>query len=187
MSIRSNLIIATAFVCTLGISACSTSNTQTTALPTKQGTIALDALKVGMPESSIKDALMTFAEDPKGSMGGKTQYLSRAYDNNGGQYVIQCKDGKVFGIQVYMTKGAVAKETALATMHQLMPATSVEPAKIDDSQVKDAKIAQPVEVHNYADGSRGELIYNDKTGTVVGMISGWAAPTAAVGDAGKQL
>jgi len=184
-AVQSTLTMAIAIACTLGVAACSSGPSETAALPTKQGTIALEALKIGMPESSIKDALMTFAEDPKGAFGGKTQYLSRAYDANGGQYVVQCKDGKVYGIQVYLYKGTLPKETAMKVMHQLLPAAATE-FKVDDTQIKDAKVAQPTEKYNFADGSTGELVYSDRTLNQVGMINAWLPTETAVGTTGGK-
>src|SRR4030095_859816 len=94
------ILLAQAAVLSLALTGCGSGNSGTpNAAP--QGTLPLDSVKVGMPETAFQEAILTFVPDPKGSVGRKVQYLSRSFDATGGQYVIQCRDGRCFGVQVY--------------------------------------------------------------------------------------
>lgn len=163
------LMVGSALICALSTTACGSNNNEV-ATPTKQGTISLQALRVGMPESSIKDALMTFVEDPKGSFAGKVQYLSRAYDKQGGQYLVQCKDGQVFGLQVLYSANPISKEEATAQLKQLFPSGTPAQSRVDDSRLQTPELT---EVYYYDPAHYGELVYTDKTATKVKMVSAW--------------
>ncbi|MBX9877930.1 MAG: hypothetical protein K2Y22_05680 [Candidatus Obscuribacterales bacterium] len=168
-----SLIALAAISCATMTTACS-SNKETAAVPTPQGTIALDAVRVGMPETTFKDAILTFVQDPNGSVAGKVQYLSRGRDANGGQYMVQCKDGRCFGLLVYQQEQPLSKEQALATLEKLFPTDKPTQSKVDDQQVKAGNVGTPTETIFFGDDYKGELIYTDKSASKVKIIAAWA-------------
>lgn len=165
-----SLIALAAISCATMTTACSSSK-DTAAVPTPQGTIPLEAVRVGMPETTFKDAILTFVQDPNGSLMGKVQYLSRGRDANGGQYIVQCKDGRCFGLLVMHNDQPIAKEQALATMEKLFPTDKPAQSKVDDKQI--GSVETPTETYFFGDDYKGELIYNDKAGSKVKIVAAW--------------
>lgn len=156
-------------LCLCASSACTRGNDNPSAV---QGSVPLEMLKVGMPETVFKNAILTFAVDtnPTAGAGGKTQYDSRTYNSKGGQYLAQCRADKCFELQVYYVKNPISKEEALETMKQMLPAEATSESKVDDSQIKSESMAQPTEFHYFGD-YRGELIYTDKSATKVAVVN----------------
>lgn len=103
-----------------------------------QGTVPLEKITLGVPESSLREAVITFIKDPsaKANAGGKTQYLSRDKTVAGGQYMVQCKDGAVFQIAV-LHKEPVDKDTALLEMKKLLPGDTPPQSRVDETATKD--------------------------------------------------
>jgi len=170
-----SLLLTSALLVALGAAGCG-SGSSVTPTATKQGTVNLEALKVGMPETTIKEAILTFVPDPKGSIAGKNQYLSRTPNANGGQVIAQCKDNQVFGLQIYHQNKPVGKEVAIASLKQLLPSDVPPQSKVDDAGLKSAI---PVEVYWFGDDYRGELFYTDATGSQVKILSVWYEPKGA--------
>jgi hypothetical protein len=154
------------------LSACTTASTSYN--PGTKGMVPLDSIKVGIPETVVQNGILTFVPDPAGTVGQKTQYLSRGYDANGGQYIVQAMEGRCFGVQVYHLQKPIPKETALTTMKNLFPATLPPQSGVDNSQMKGA---EPKEVYSFGDSFKGELVYADKNGTEVKMVNAWTTPT----------
>lgn len=179
----SSLLLSAAMLLATGLTGCAPGG-EVAPTATKQGTVNVDALKVGMPETTIKEAILTFVPDQKGSIAGKTQYLSRTQNANGGQVIAQCRGDQVFGLQVYHLDKPVSKEVAIESMKSLFPAETPPQSKVDDKSLKEGKDVNPVEVYWFGDDYRGELIYTDKTGSQVKIISAWYEP-ASSGDASK--
>jgi hypothetical protein len=174
------LIVAAA----IGLAGCSsTPNRQVMVTP--QGTVALDVLKVGMPEGIFKGAIMTFVPDPKGTFGGKTQYLSRNKDANGGQYVAQCLNGMCEGLEVNLSGTPVTKEAALATLKQLLPADCPTASQIE---LDKSPGTEYIEVYHFGPQYLGRLFYTDKSKAQVRYVSAWrqAAPAASPAPATKS-
>jgi hypothetical protein len=147
---------------------------------TAQGTINLDAVKAGMPESTFTEAKITFAPDlrPAASSNGKTQYLSRSSTAKKGQYVVECKDGFCFWLEVkYPEKEPITKEEALETLKQLLPIDAPPQTKVDDSLLSKSP---PQEIYEYADKYTGMLEYTDKTGAKVASVSAFSLPADQV-------
>lgn len=167
-----SLIALAAVACATMNTACS-SGKDAAAVPTPQGTIPLEAVRVGMPETTFKDAILTFVQDPNGSLAGKVQYLSRGRDANGGQYMVQCKDGRCFGLLVYHQEQPVSKEQALSTLEKLFPTDKPAQSKVDDQQIKTGSVATPTETYFFGDDYKGELIYTDKSASKVKIIAAW--------------
>jgi hypothetical protein len=174
------LPIGVALLCALGISACGgPEGGTTTPVATPQGTVELEKVKVGMPESTFRDAVITFVPDPNGSSGGKSQYLSRSSDANGGQYVIQCKDGQSYKITVSLNP-AVPKEKGVSIMQSLMPAEAPAATKVASRTDKTPNGEYQVESHQLGDNYAGEVVSPDKGATVV-MVNAYYIP-AMTGD-----
>ena len=172
-------VIATAgtvIVCAIAMTGCSKGGTGNTSVATPQGTVDLQALKVGMPESTFQNAVITFVPDPKGSFDGKNQYISRATDANGGQYVAQCKNGQCFELQVYFNANPVSRDTALKTLQGLLPPETGAETSVNDAEVKAAKVDHPTEEHLYGKDYKGQVCYADKNSTGVILVNAWYMP-----------
>lgn len=128
---------------------------------TPKGTINLDALKVGVPESVVQEAVLTFVKDekPQSKDGGKTQYLSRSKDSRGGQYIAQCKDGSCFMLQSYYMEAPISKEEALKTVTNMLPESAPPQSKVDDSQLTEGKAKNPKEKIYYGEDFLAELVH----------------------------
>ncbi|MBI4534075.1 MAG: hypothetical protein HY711_09015 [Candidatus Melainabacteria bacterium] len=157
----------------LGMTGCTTEPSTTTNV-TPQGTVSLDALKVGMPENTFKDSILTFVPDPKGALAGKVQYLSRTNNANGGQVIAQCMDGKCFQLQVYHLSSPISKDTAIKSMRSLLPSDAPNQSKVDDSELKKGKAGKLTEVYSFGDSYLGELTYTDPAGAQVTIVNVWA-------------
>ncbi|HEY9785666.1 MAG TPA: hypothetical protein V6D17_09715 [Candidatus Obscuribacterales bacterium] len=149
---------------------------------TPQGSIPLESLTVGLPEDTVKSAILTFVVDPNptASVGGKTQYNSRTYDAQGGQYIVNCKDGKVFQVQVMYPTNPITKEQALVTMKKLLPATA--PAQ---TRTKEGKKGQPKEMYFFGD-YRCDLVFSDDTKSKVSVITAHDTTATKDGKAEKE-
>lgn len=161
-------LAATAFV-SLTLTGCGSANNNAAVVPTPQGTISLDLVKVGMPESTFKDAILTFVPDPdpRASVGGKTQYLSRTKDANGGQYVVQCFGGTCRQVLVYYMDRPVSRETAMTVLKTLFPADAPQSLQVDEKGLKEST---PVAKVTLSDSYKGELICADKEGNQVKIV-----------------
>lgn len=164
------LLLSAITICALGLTACGSANKSSNAVPTPQGTIALDVVKVGMPESTFKDAMLTFVPDrsPMATTGGRSQYLSRTKDANGGQYVIGCLGGQCRTIMVNHESQAIAKDAAMKTLQGLFPADASPQPNVDESGLKSAS---PVINVTFGDTYKGQLICTDKSGSRVNLIT----------------
>jgi hypothetical protein len=178
---KNALAASVAILSIVSLTSCSKSGTNTTNV-TPQGTVQLDSVRVGMPESTFKDASITFVVDPKAqaTSGGKTQYLSRSYDKKGGQYLAQCKDGKCFVLQTLYITTPISKEDAVETLKILLPADAPPQSKVDDSQMKSGKVSTPGEIYEFGDKYTGIVTYTDKTGTKVSQVSAFDLPADTV-------
>ncbi len=170
---RQALFIAGASaVCVIAVTGCGSSE-ETVVRPTPQGTIELSLCKVGLPESTFKDAILTFIPDVNGSIQGKNQYLSRGKDPQGGQYVVQCRGDRCYELSVVYTT-PVPKATAVSTDHQLLPDSVPAQSKDDDSQIN--KSATPMETIYFGNDYKTEITYADKAGTQVSSVNAWYQP-----------
>lgn len=124
-------LFSQALIALIALSGCSESYINEDVSP--QGTISLERITLGAPESSLREAVITFVKDPSAlaCAGGKTQYLSRDKTPAGGQYMVQCKDGSVFQITVKHDT-PVAKDTALVEMKKLLPADIPPQSRVDE-------------------------------------------------------
>jgi hypothetical protein len=167
----------------LGLTSCSTGESGNKTSATPQGTIDIKAVKLGVPEATLKDAMLTFQPDPKGSIGPQTQYLSRTNNENGAQYIAKCRDGKIVEIDL-LYKEKVSKDAAKQDLMVLMPADAPAQSKVDDKQLKDGKTASPIEIIYFGDAHQGQVVYADKTASQVMMVLATFDPTKVASTSG---
>jgi hypothetical protein len=124
---------------------------------TPQGTIALEKITLGIPESTLKEAMVTFVRDPSAgaNAGGKSQYLSRTKTTAGGQYMVQCRDNAVFQISEVFAETPTSKEPAIVELGKLLPAGAPEQSRVEEKATTD--------VYYYGTDYTGELNYKDAT------------------------
>ncbi len=128
---------------------------------TPQGTIALEKITLGVPESTLKEAMVSFVRDPsaQASAGGKSQYLSREKTTAGGQYMVQCKDGTVFQISQVFAETPTTKEPAVVELRKLLPPSAPEQSRVEEKATSD--------VYYYGSDLTGELNYKDSKKTQI--------------------
>lgn len=147
-----------------------TSKDPGTASQAYKGVINLEAIRLGFPEESAKSAILSFATDPSVT-APFSQYLSRTYDQNGGQYCLAYENGNPKQLRVVYSQKPISKEEALAKIKNLLPTTAGEETKVDDAEVKAGKKDSPVETHFYGNNLKTEIIYADKAATSVKVVS----------------
>ena len=181
--------VLTLAVCvSVGLTACGESKWGQNGARTPQGTINLDGLKVGVPENVIKEAVLTFVLDdkPAAKAGGKSQYLSRSKDSNGGQYVAQCIGGSCYRLDALYDSAPIPKEKALETVKNMLPADAPPQSKVDDSELNKAG-APPVESIYYGTDYSVSLTFTDKDGQTVKSVSVTSIPKmSAFGSTDKK-
>lgn len=138
-----------------------------------KGAMALENVRVGVPETVFKEAILTFVKDPNpaASAGGKTQYVGRQNSAKGGQYLAQCKKDRCYLVQVYYIQNPVSRVEAMDTLKQLLPNDAPEQSKVDDTAIKEKKLTEPNEVILFGDKYLGEFIYTDKDATKVKIVN----------------
>jgi hypothetical protein len=173
----SRLLVGMALLSTVALSACTSTGTNgTPQAAVNKGTVPLEAIKVGCPESVFKEAIITFIPDQAGTTKDKNQYLSRFTDPNGGQYVIQAKDDLSYEVSIVHRDKTLTKDDAMATIKRLVPSNITEEPKLETA----AKPANPVETYKIGDGYQGQLTYKDKTLKEVSMVTVTRLPNADV-------
>lgn len=136
-----------------------------------KGAMALENVKVGVPETVFKEAILTFVKDPNpaASSGGKTQYVGRQNSAKGGQYLVQCKKDRCYKVQVYYMQNPVTREEAMDTLKQLLPPDTPEQSTIDTAGMKND--SEPNEIVSYGDAYTGQFIYTDKNSGKVKIVN----------------
>ena len=128
---------------------------------TPQGTIALEKITLGIPESTLKEAMVSFVRDPsaQASAGGKSQYLSREKTTAGGQYMVQCKDGTVFQISEVFAETPTSKEPAVIELRKLLPSGAPEQSRVEEKATSDIYYygSDLIGVMNYKDGKKAQI------------------------------
>lgn len=162
-------ILSVASVVTL-MAGCSSKETGT-ATQGYKGVINLDGVRLGLSEESVKGAILTFVADPNVNQNGASQYLSRVYDENNGQYCLGYNKGQPGQIRVVYAQKPISKEEALAKVKRILPVGAPEETRVDDAQVRSGKKECPVEFRYFGDGLRAELIYADKSAKTVKVVS----------------
>lgn len=128
---------------------------------TPQGTIALEKITLGVQESTLKEAMVSFVRDPSAgaNAGGKSQYLSREKTTAGGQYMVQCKDDTVFQISEVFAETPTSKEPAVIELRKLLPTGAPEQSRVEEKATTD--------IYYYGTEYTGELNYKDATKTQI--------------------
>ncbi len=132
---------------------------------TAQGTVPLEKIIVGIPESTVKQSILTFVPDTSANAGsgGKTQYLSREKNANGGQYIVQCKDGTVFQVSTLFTGTPLSKDTAESELKKLLPKDAPAQSKVEEQTGK--------QIYYYGDNYVGEVILLPATKGAAPLVS----------------
>lgn len=152
------------------LSACSGGETGSASQGYK-GVINLEGVRLGLPEEGAKGAPLTFALDTNVNMPNFTQYLSRVYDKNNGQYCLVYENGLPMQIRVVYAQTPITKEEALTKLKSIMPAAAPEQTRVDDSQLKSPDKNATMELRYFGDSLKSEIIYTDKTATKVKLVS----------------
>jgi len=160
--------------CIIFLAACSESRAPAASSKLPRGYLPFENVKLGITEESVKRAIFSFAPDPKGRIGNKTQYLSRNADTYGGQYLVQCKDNQVYEVQVYHLAKPIPKDAALITLKNLLPADAL--AQAGPNAAPQIKPNTNSELYHFARTYTGELVYAGKTGGGVTVINAWFVP-----------
>ncbi len=135
----------------------------------RQGTVNVEGLKVGVPESIIKDAVLTFVLDEKVSAktGGRNQYLSRTKDSKGGQFSAQCRNGNCFRLEAIYAE-PITKAQALETLTKMLPTAAGAPVlRASD----DKTTAEGVEKYDCGDAFVGEFILVEPKSEKVRLVA----------------
>lgn len=137
-----------------------------------KGLLDLESLKLGIPESAIEDAVLTFVidESPAARAGGKHQYLSRTKDSDGGQYAMQCLDGKNFMIDVIYTT-PVDLEIAAKTMRRMLPPLPKDLPQ--GSESINMNVKTKLMTYTFTPELFGQLTLAEDTLTKVNHVSVW--------------
>ncbi|HEY9712545.1 MAG TPA: hypothetical protein V6C72_03695 [Chroococcales cyanobacterium] len=180
---KNSLMAVIASACAFTLSSCSSGVNNGTAQVTPQGTVQLENLKAGVPESVFKDAIITFVPDskPQASANGKTQYISRGVTKTGGQYVAQCKDGRCFGLEVVFQNNPIDKEQAVTTLKMILPPDAGEETKVSDKSMKSGKGNN--EFHYFGDKATGVFLFTDPSASKVQKVTCFILPGEAVEEA----
>lgn len=153
------------------VSACTTAD-PTVSSKAYRGVISLDAVRFGFTEDTAKSANLTFVADPK-VVAPFSQYLSRSYDNQGGQYMIDYYNHKPISLHVIYADKPISKEDALVKLKALLPQNAPPEGMVKEFQAW-GKNKDPGESRVYGEDFKALLIFADKEATKVKMISVYA-------------
>jgi len=170
-------VAAVAGASALITSSCISAGDSGTTSVTPQGTVPLEKVRAGMPETIFKSARITFAVDthPAASQGGKTQYMSRTYTDKNGQYMAECRDEKCYELSA-LYRPPVDKADGLAALAQLMPTDAPPETGADDSIIKSAKDPRALEIRYYGNKYTAIINYADKSAAKISQINAYALP-----------
>lgn len=153
------------------VSACTTADPAVSS-KAYRGVISLDAVKLGLPEETAKSANLTFIADPK-VVAPFSQYLSRSYDNQGGQYMIDYYNHKPISLHVIYADKPISKEDALVKLKALLPQNAPPEGLVKEFQAW-GKSKDRGESRVFGEDFKALLIFADKEATKVKMISVYA-------------
>ncbi|MBS1989161.1 MAG: hypothetical protein JSS86_25780 [Cyanobacteria bacterium SZAS LIN-2] len=140
------------------LSGCSEPNLDKENAVTSQGTIDLGKIKVGTPDQVFQEASVTFVRDqsPQANSGGKRQYISRP-DPQGGQYIVQLKNGSCFEVAIIYKDKPVTREAAEAALKNLLPEGAPPQSRVDEPG------KNPDAIYFFGDEYLGDIAFTDKT------------------------
>ncbi|MDX2107800.1 MAG: hypothetical protein SFY67_15465 [Candidatus Melainabacteria bacterium] len=162
---KKQLLVATMSVCaTISLVGCGSADVaDKTNTVTKQGTIDVETMTVGIPEQSLQKAVFSFTLDdtPIAHTGGKNQYMARNKLKDGAVVLAQCKNGKCFQLQRLYRETPISKEDGEAAMKTMLPKDAPPQSKVDDKQLSDSKIKMPVVEYIFGDEYYGTITYTN--------------------------
>jgi hypothetical protein len=164
---KRQLLLATITLCaTMNLVGCGNADiADKTNTVTKQGTIDVETMTVGIPEPSLQKAVFSFALDdtPIAHTGGKNQYMARNKLKDGAVVLAQCKNGQCFQLQRLYRETPVTAEEGEAAMKVMLPKDAPPQSRVDDKQLTDSKIKMPVVGYYFGDDYYGTVTYNNPT------------------------
>ncbi len=167
---RSLVVQSICAIAVLSLSCGCTSRDSGSVSQSYKGVVNLEAVRLGMSEETAKGAVLSFVPDPS-VQAPSAQYLSRSYDQGGGQYCLSYNDGKPKQLRVVYSQNPISKEEAIKKLKSILPASAPEETKVDDSEVKAGKKPCPVEHRFYGPDLKAEIIYADKSATSVKLVA----------------
>ncbi len=172
---KKQLLLAAISVCaTMNLVGCGSADVaDKTNAVTKQGTIDVETMTVGIPEQSLQKAVFSFALDdtPIAHTGGKNQYMARNKLKDGAVVLAQCKNGKCFQLQRLYRETPISKEEGEAVMKSMMPKDAPAQSRVDDKQLSDSKIKMPVVEYYFGDEYLGAITYTNGTDNKVFAVT----------------
>lgn len=164
---KRQLLLATITLCaTMNLVGCGNADiADKTNTVTKQGTIDVETMTVGIPEPSLQKAVFSFALDdtPIAHTGGKNQYMARNKLKDGAVVLAQCKNGACFQLQRLYRETPISAEEGEAVMKIMMPKDAPPQSRVDDKQLSDSKIKMPVVEYYFGDDYYATITYNNHT------------------------
>lgn len=162
---KKQLLLATISVCaTINLVGCGSADVaDKTNAVTKQGTIDVETMTVGIPEQSLQKAVFSFTldETPISHVGGKNQYMARNRLKDGAVVLAQCLNGKCFQLQRLYRETPVSKEEGEAAMKVMIPKDAPPQSRVDDKQLSDSKIKMPVVEYYFGDDYFATITYTN--------------------------
>ncbi len=164
---KKQLLLATITLCaTMNLVGCSNADiADKTNTVTKQGTIDVETMTVGIAEPSLQKAVFSFALDdtPIAHTGGKNQYMARNKLKDGAVVLAQCKNGACFQLQRLYRETPISAEEGEAVMKIMMPKDAPPQSRVDDKQLSDSKIKMPVVEYYFGDDYYATITYTNHT------------------------
>lgn len=120
---------------------------------TKQGTIDVEKMSVGFPETILQKAVFSFALDdnPISHTGGKNQYMARNKTKDGATLLAQCKNGNCFELQRLYRETPIGKDDAVAVLNKMLPEGSPAQSRVDEKGAS--------EHYYFGEDYFGEIVY----------------------------
>src|SRR4029453_11339957 len=94
--------------------------------------LSLDDVRIGMPQIAFAQATDLFFFDEHGHFGQKVQYNSKKTGAGGAAYIVHCRNGRCFGVEVKYPQSGIPRQTALKVMDRLLSDTAPVISEHDD-------------------------------------------------------
>jgi hypothetical protein len=159
-------------VSSTAMTGCSEENLDQDSGVTTQGTVDLATIKLGSPDQIFQEAVVTFVRDQsaQANSGGKRQYLSRGDGSQGGQYMVQVKDGSCFEITIIYKDKPVSREAAELAMKKLLPEGAPPQSRVDEPGAAPATNQNYNAIYYFGDDYIGVLSFTDKSARHVSSL-----------------
>lgn len=174
-TVRHNKLLSVLCFSAIFIGGCESYNDLEGNGVTIEGTVPLSQINLSTFESALKEARISFEPDlsPSATVGGNSQYLSHDRTPSGGQYVVKCREGSAFRIDVIYAGEPLPKEAAVTLGKTLLPKDCPPQSRVDDTGLKQGAPAgqDPEEIYYFGDDYLLELVYTGKGSDKVKRIS----------------